>query len=162
MKHNLLKSVILSVILLMGVSNAWAYNFGDNNGNNQVTIWFDNSTTQLSEIEIYFWQSTGHNVDWAFTHISGTDYWYINTNFANFAGFKIHGKPKDSTDEWGWETNERHDEVHSGWYARCVSPNSANKGREITWTIPGLKNVNFINTTTAENVLAGAGTNSNP
>ena len=30
MKHNLLKSVIISVILLMGVSNAWAYeNFNE-------------------------------------------------------------------------------------------------------------------------------------
>lgn len=147
----------------MGVSNAWAYNFGDNYGSSQVTIWFDNSATQLSNIKIYFWQDNGANsVDWNFTHISGTDYWYINTNYANFKGFKIHGTPKNSTDNWGWETNERHDEVYSGWYARCVSPNSVNKGSDITWTIPGLKNVNFINTTTAGNVLAGAGTNSNP
>ena len=158
-----IRMTAILVLLLMGVSNAWAYNFGDNYGNNQVTIWFDNSATQLSDIKIYFWQDNGANsVDWNFTHISGTDYWYINTNYANFKGFKIHGTPKNSTDNWGWETNERHDEVYSGWYARCVSPNSVNKGSDITWTIPGLKNVNFINTTTAGNVLAGAGTNSNP
>lgn len=163
MKHNILKSLFISVILLAGTSNVWAWNFGNDYGTSQVTIWFDNSTTQLSDIKIHFWQNNGANkVDWAFTHISGTDYWYINTNYANYQGFKIHGTPKNSTDNWGWETNERHDEVHGGWYARCVSPNSTNKNSEITWTVPGLKNVTFTNTTTAANVLAGAGTSSNP
>ena len=163
MKHNILKSLFISIILLIGVSNAWAYNFGNDYGKNQVTIWFDNSTTQLSDIKIHFWQDNGANkVDWAFTHISGTDYWYINTNYAGFKGFKIHGTPKNTTDNWGWETNERHDEVYSGWYARCISPNSTDKNSDITWTVPGLKNVTFTNTTTAADILAGTGTNSNP
>ena len=147
----------------MGVSNAWAYNFGDNYGNNQVTIWFDNSATQLSNIKIHFWQDNGANsVDWNFAHISGTDYWYINTNYANFKGFKIHGTPKNSTDNWGWETNERHDEVHSGWYARCISPKSTDKNSDIEWTVPGLQNVTLKNTTTAADVLSGTGAKSNP
>ena len=37
MKHNLLKSVIISVLLLMGVSNAWAdTGFEDNSGTNGI------------------------------------------------------------------------------------------------------------------------------
>lgn len=163
MKHNILKSLFISTLLLMGITNAWAYNFGDNYGNSQVTIWFDNSATQLSNIKIHFWQdNSAYNVDWDFTHISGTDYWYINTNYANFKGFKIHGTPKNSTDNWGWETNERHDEVHSGWYARCISPKSTDKNSDIEWTVPGLQNVTLTNTTAAANVLSGVGTNSNP
>ena len=162
MKHNLLKSVIISVILLMGVSNAWGYNFGNNYGKDQVTIWFDNSTTQLSDIKIHFWQDNSqYNKDYAFTQVPGTDYWYINTNYAGFKGFKIHGTPKNSNNNWGWETNERHDEVYSGWYARCVSPNQ-DTNSDIAWTVPGLKNISFTNTTTEANVLAGSGTNSNP
>ena len=48
MKHNLLKSVIISVILLMGVSNAWAY----------VTYYLKSNNTTWS---------TSTN-DWGFTH----------------------------------------------------------------------------------------------
>ena len=45
MKHNLLKSLIISVILFMGVSNVWAWKFTKG-----VTIYFDNSLTQWSNI----------------------------------------------------------------------------------------------------------------
>ena len=46
MKHNLLKSVIISVILLMGVSNAWGWNpvylIGDPTNN-----WINNKTSYV-------------------------------------------------------------------------------------------------------------------
>ena len=64
MKHNLLKSVILSVILLMGVSNAWAY----------VTYYLKSDNTT--------WDT--NNNGWGFTHNSTT-----TTYMANGSNFKL-------------------------------------------------------------------------
>ena len=64
MKHNLLKSVILSVILLMGVSNAWAY----------VTYYLKSDNTT--------WDTS--NNGWGFTHNTTT-----TTYMANGSGFKL-------------------------------------------------------------------------
>ena len=53
MKHNLLKSVITSVILLMGVSNAWGKTV------NGPRIYFDNSSMNMTSTQVYF--VVGHN-----------------------------------------------------------------------------------------------------
>ena len=53
MKHNLLKSVIISVILLMGVSNAWGKTV------NGPRIYFDNSSMNMTSTQVYF--VVGHN-----------------------------------------------------------------------------------------------------
>ena len=53
MKHNLLKSVIISVILIMGVSNAWGKTV------NGPRIYFDNSSMNMTSTQVYF--VVGHN-----------------------------------------------------------------------------------------------------
>ena len=80
MKHNLLKSVIISVILLMGVSNAWGWNSWNNK-----TIYFDNSlwasddyTPQLLIGRYYTWGSESRGSSaMSLTKIQNTDLWYL-------------------------------------------------------------------------------------
>lgn len=163
-KHLLFKMLAVLIVLITSNAHAWAwYNFGDNYGTTQVTIWFDNSQTQLSNIKIYFQNpdNDSWSVDYSFTQVSGSDYWYINTNYAGFKKFEIHGTPKNSSDNWGWKTSAHTDEPHSGWTARCLNP-STTSGQSGTWTVPGLTNVTYTNTTTASNVLAGSGTSVSP
>ena len=75
MKHNTLKSIFISLILVMGVSNAWAYN------QSAVDLYFDNSTSQWSECYV----SIGHTGWTAFydmERVSGTQYlWKLPANF---------------------------------------------------------------------------------
>ena len=95
MKHNLLKSVIISVILLMGVSNAWAYNFTKG-----TVIYFDNTLTNWSTINLRV--GTSSNTIWSntytnWTKVSGTESLYKLTlpecnnyeafSFANNSGW---------------------------------------------------------------------------
>ncbi|MBO5404852.1 MAG: hypothetical protein J6A13_02475 [Paludibacteraceae bacterium] len=75
MKHNTLKSIFISLILVMGVNNAWAYN------QSAVDLYFDNSTSQWSECYV----SIGHTGWTAFydmERVSGTQYlWKLPANF---------------------------------------------------------------------------------
>lgn len=75
MKTNLLKSMFISLILVMGVNNAWAYN------QSAVDLYFDNSTSQWSECYV----SIGHTGWTAFydmERVSGTQYlWKLPANF---------------------------------------------------------------------------------
>ena len=95
MKHNLLKSLIISVILLMGVSNAWAYNFTKG-----TVIYFDNTLTNWSTINLRV--GTSSNTIWSntytnWTKVSGTESLYKLTlpecnnyeafSFANNSGW---------------------------------------------------------------------------
>ena len=141
----------------------WAWNFGGNYGNEDVTIWFDNSATQLSDIKIYF-ENGQYSQDYSFSQIAGTDYWTITTHYAGYNKYEIHGTPKNSSDNWGWKTNAKGsgEEVYSGWYARCFSP-SATSGQAGSWTVPGQKSVSYTrNSTTTTNTLAGSGTSGSP
>ena len=49
MKTNLLKSIFISLILVMGVSNAWAYDVAKN-----AVIYMDNSAANWTYSNIYF------------------------------------------------------------------------------------------------------------
>ena len=81
MKHNLLKSVILSVILLMGVSNAWAsagfhgvyltyshngeeknYNFNDNTKTVEIKLGTLTADFELTGIYLKYWISGSGNM----------------------------------------------------------------------------------------------------
>lgn len=158
-------AVMLMMLLTLGVGQMWAwYNFGDNYGSTQVKIWFDNSSTHLQNVKIYFKHPSNdsYSVDYSFTQIAGTDYWEISTNYAGFEKFEIHGRPQNSDNDWGWKTNAKTDEIYSGWYTRCLSP-STTSGQAGSWTVPGLKNVSYTrNSTTTSNTLAGSGTSVSP
>ena len=71
MKHNLLKSLIISVILVMGVSNVWAWNFTSG-----VTIYFDNSLTQWNSIYLRVGTTTWSNAYQITEKVSGTSNLY--------------------------------------------------------------------------------------
>ena len=95
MKHNLLKSLIISVILLTGVSNVWAYNFTKG-----TVIYFDNTLTKWPTINLRV--GTSSNTIWSntypdWTKVPGTEYLYKLTlpecnnyeafSFANNSGW---------------------------------------------------------------------------
>ena len=131
MKHNLLKSVILSVILLMGVSNMWAWNpvylIGDPTNN-----WSSNKTSYVisnnkDEASAYFYfaknnyfavyigyyseqagpDSNGAEMN---TGASGKQFFIwgdgANSNSAKYVGnngiVEVHAKQKDYGDDRPW------------------------------------------------------------
>lgn len=156
-------AVMLIMLLTLGVGQMWGWNFGGNYGNDDVTIWFDNSATQLSNIKIYF-ENGQYSQDYSFSQIAGTDYWTITTHYAGYNKYEIHGTPKNSSDNWGWKTNAKGngEEIYSGWLTRCFSP-STTSGQAGSWTVPGQKSVSYTrNSTTTANTLAGSGTSGSP
>ena len=88
MKTNLLKSIFISLILVMGVSNAWGWNSWNNK-----TIYFDNSlwasdnyTPQLLIGRYYTWggDSRGSSA-MSLTKIQNTNLWYLkNFTYSNY------------------------------------------------------------------------------
>ena len=103
MKHNLLKSVIISVILLMGVSNAWAWNYPvgsvvyfekpNNWSNAQFMIGHDSysaayNMTVITNTKLYQYQHTGTN--WnnygAWAVVDAKDWPAENNKIANRVG----------------------------------------------------------------------------
>ena len=76
MKHNTLKSIFISLILVMGVSNAWAYNYGGAN----VYYYFAN-TASWSGVHLYIWNGTW-NTDFTLTKIANTNVYYYKWSSA--------------------------------------------------------------------------------
>ena len=73
MKSNLLKSIFVSLILVMGVSNAWAYNISAN-----TYFYYDNSTLNWTNSCIQL--MVGHNTwsqGYQMTKISNTNLYYV-------------------------------------------------------------------------------------
>ena len=70
MKTNLLKSIFISLILVMGVSNAWAYNYGGAN----VYYYFAN-TGSWPGVHLYIWNGSW-NTDFTLTQIANTKVYY--------------------------------------------------------------------------------------
>lgn len=76
MKTNLLKSLFISLILVMGVSNAWGYNYGGTN----VYYYFAN-TASWSGVHLYIWNG-GWNTDFTLTKITNTNVYYYKWSSA--------------------------------------------------------------------------------
>lgn len=75
MKTNLLKSIFISLILVMGVSNAWAYD------QSAVDLYFDNSTAKWTNCYVYIGHGS-YTSCYAMTRVSGTQYlWKLPSNF---------------------------------------------------------------------------------
>ena len=75
MKTNLLKSIFISLILVMGVNSAWAYD------QSAVDLYFDNSTTQWTNCYVYIGHGS-YTSCYAMSRVSGTQYlWKLPSNF---------------------------------------------------------------------------------
>ena len=75
MKTNLLKSIFISLILVMGVGNAWAINQSD------VDLYFDNSTSKWTNCYLYIGHDS-YTSCYAMTRVSGTQYlWKLAKGF---------------------------------------------------------------------------------
>ena len=75
MKHNILKSLFISLILVMGVSNANAYN------QSAKDLYFDNSEAKWSSCYVYIGHGS-YTSCYDMTRVSGTQYlWQLPANF---------------------------------------------------------------------------------
>ena len=75
MKHNILKSLFISLILVMGVNSAWAYD------QSAVDLYFDNSTAQWTNCYVYIGHGS-YTSCYAMSRVSGTQYlWKLPSNF---------------------------------------------------------------------------------
>ena len=75
MKHNILKSLFISLILVMGVNSAWAYD------QSAVDLYFDNSTAQWTNCYVYIGHGS-YTSCYAMSRVSGTQYlWTLPSNF---------------------------------------------------------------------------------
>jgi len=75
MKHNLLKSIFISLILMMGVGQVWAYD------QSAVDLYFDNSTAQWTNCYVYIGHGS-YTSCYAMSRVSGTQYlWKLPSNF---------------------------------------------------------------------------------
>ena len=109
MKTNLLKSIFISLILVMGVSNAWAYNYGGTN----VYYYFAN-TGNWPTPDLYIWNGDW-NTHFTLTQIANTKVYYHKWTSAynNNAGILFRG-------EVGWSKGQTGDiyanyTSHTSW-----------------------------------------------
>ncbi len=99
MKHNTLKSIFISLILVMGVNNAWAYD------QSAVDLYFDNSTAKWTNCYVYIGHGS-YTSCYAMTRVSGTQYlWKLPSNFNS--GNKWGGASGwvVSKEKW-WDSND--------------------------------------------------------
>ena len=137
MKHNLLKSVILSVILLMGVSNAWA----------EITfsggyIYFDNSIgINQTYIQLCARQSSWTGVS-TLSKINNTKLYYVanpqGSGWGGILGWVVIGnssqKSNDNFDNWssyGWCSDWNTYGFNSG-STYLIVPSSTSKSQSVT------------------------------
>ena len=142
-------AAMLIMLLTLGVGQMWGYSMGG------CTLYVDNYDAQWSSIRIYMWNE-GWNTDWTFKQIDGTDYWQcVAPGPYDYAGYKW---AEGASGSWsGGQSNDiTADGAQSSWHTKCYT--LVNGG----WTVPGLKNVSYVSTTTAANVLAGNGTSGTP
>ena len=98
MKNNFLKSIFISLILLVGATNAWAYD------QSAVDLYFDNSTAKWTNCYVYIGHGS-YTSCYAMTRVSGTQYlWKLASNFNS--GNKWGGASGwvVSKDKW-WDSN---------------------------------------------------------
>ena len=75
MKTNLLKSIFISLILLVGATNAWAYD------QSAVDLYFDNSEAKWTNCYVYIGHGS-YTSCYAMSRVSGTQYlWKLPSNF---------------------------------------------------------------------------------
>ena len=192
MKHNLLKSVILSVILLMGVSNTWAnhgfyqvditYSSGGNS-NNYTFYNTDNTSTTfdlgshsspfvIQTMKLYCWD------DWdnkSYTNNSGQFIYSINNGSANYFGSGSLTKSSYSGNNFQLYKNDCNLTLAAAsgkytfnlkWQAWGWGDNSDcyvdNKGKGYTWKYTILPPAVSSIGISASGHLAGSGTQADP
>ena len=175
MKHNLLKSVIISVILLMGVSNAWAEKgfFGDGQWN--IAYWdgsydgWGNSYNNASNFDLGIkttlylkngWVKTWSNNDWTQSEVIWYWGWTSGSTTNNWKAYKSSQKG-DLT--WDFDitdydlignapNNPGHNTLYMYWRLDDYVSSSTST---VTFTIPGFTSTNtsktFSNTTVGSN-----------
>ena len=97
MKNNILKSIFISLILVIGVSNAWG---GSHTSGH---VYFDNTKTNWTTISMFIGQSNYSRGDYGFGKISNTQIWHYeftnDTKFDNWQEWMLWNG------SWGGENN---------------------------------------------------------
>ena len=143
-------AAMLIMLLTLGVGQMWAYNIGGG------TIYVDNYGMNWSSIRIYMWGNNNWSTDWTFTQIPGTDYWQCET--PGTYGMNGYKWAEGAAGSWegGQSSDITADGAQSSWHTKCYDLKNGG------WKTPGLKNVSYVSTTAAANVLAGNGGSSTP
>lgn len=110
MKGNILKSIFILLILVMGVSNAWAASEGSNwyDWASDENVYFDNTNSSYSNVSMLIgrqWTYGGNGVGSSgvnFTKISNTNNLYHAATTWNHYNTLLFMDAKD----WGWEGNK--------------------------------------------------------
>ena len=75
MKNNILKSLFIALTLVLGATNAWAYD------QSAIDLYFDNSTAKWTNCYVYIGHSS-YTSCYAMSRVSGTQYlWKLPSNF---------------------------------------------------------------------------------
>ena len=177
MKHNLLKSLIISVILLTGVSNAWGYTISS------AKVYYDDSNSQWSNNVVIAFDkgykdnnSKAGGAVFAMTKIDNTSLYYWSGTWGDeVVSYMRFGKATQTYNwyEWGdyakstWDlsTHDSWDGVSNGWgldinnASVLFGATSADKGADLTKTdLSGYSALNSIQT--IKTAVDGADANS--
>lgn len=177
MKHNLLKSLIISVILLTGVSNAWGYTISS------AKVYYDDSNSQWSNNVVIAFDkgykdsnSKAGGAVFAMTKIDNTSLYYWSGTWGDeVVSYMRFGKTTQTYNwyEWGdyakstWDlsTHDSWDGVSNGWgldinnASVLFGATSADKGADLTKTdLSGYSALNSIQT--IKTAVDGADANS--
>lgn len=110
MKRNILKSLFISLILVMGVSNAWAASEGSNwyDWASSENVYFDNTNSSYSNVSMLIGRQWNYDSDGVgssgvnFTKISNTNNLYHAATTWNHYNTLLFMDAKN----WGWEGNK--------------------------------------------------------
>ena len=133
MKTNLLKSIFISLILLVGATNAWAVSEGSNwYDANSAKVYFDNTNSSYSNVSLLIgrqWNYGGDGVGSSgvnLSKISGTNnLYYASVSFTKYTTMCFI-----NATNWGWEGNKvtaRCTYATDGKYTNTSNDNLSNK-----------------------------------
>ena len=163
MKHNLLKSVILSVILLLGANSVWAWTISN------AKIYYDDSNSNWSEnVVVAFEKSDGGAVK-SMSKIANTKLHYWTGSWGDGqVSYMRFGKTTSTYDWYGWWTDVKNtwslstadswSGVSNGWGLdinnsyKMFGASSSDKGADLTKTdLTSYTSLNFNQTITIQN-----------
>ena len=100
MKNNILKSIFISLILLVGTTHAWAWDIGGNG-----VVFYYANTESWAGINMYYWGWDGQdwNANQSFQRITNTNIYYYKFDhlWTGLSGLKFN----QSANDWGKQSS---------------------------------------------------------
>ena len=163
MKHNLLKSVILSVILLLGANSVWAWKISS------AKIYYDDSNSNWSENVVVAFEKSDGGAVISMSKIANTKLHYWTGSWGDGqVSYMRFGKTTSTHDWYGWWTDVKNtwslstadswSGVSNGWGLdidnsyKMFGASSSDKGADLTKTdLTSYTSLNFNQTIAIQN-----------